>query len=157
MNSPLTKDEVTAFAGKNADYYWTRWTPLIQGQDWSGFNWAAFLLSGLWLAYRKMYGIALIFYAVALLGVFADQMRDERTERLQSWVPWLIAALCGGYGNRWYWSHATRLIDQLRVQQTGEGIPEGLLAKHGGTSILSAVAFFGLFMALAWLIILRIH
>ena len=85
MSSPLTQDEVTAFAGKNADYYWTRWTPLIQGQDWSGFNWAAFFFSGLWLAYRKMYGIALIFYAVALLGVFADQMRDERTERLQSW------------------------------------------------------------------------
>jgi hypothetical protein len=38
----LTKDEITAFVGKNADYYWTRWTPLIEGQDWTAFNWAAF-------------------------------------------------------------------------------------------------------------------
>ncbi|MSU34909.1 MAG: hypothetical protein EXS36_07310 [Pedosphaera sp.] len=34
MITKLTKDEITAFVGKNADYYFTRWTPLVEGQNW---------------------------------------------------------------------------------------------------------------------------
>src|SRR5678816_1813070 len=116
MSLPLTKEEVTAVAGRNADYYWTRWTPLNQGQNWTSFNWAAFFLTGLWLAYRKMYKLALIFYVILILGVLADHLNPDRKESFGSTFGWIIALICGAGANRWYWSHATELVDEARAQ-----------------------------------------
>jgi hypothetical protein len=65
----LIEPELRAFVGTNSNYYMNRWKPLLEGHDWSGFNWAACLLSELWLPYRTMYGLAAGFYGIAFLGV----------------------------------------------------------------------------------------
>ena len=57
--------EYRAFVGRNARYYLRKWSfaPDDSGST-RGFNWAAFLLSGLWLPYRKMYRVTFIFYSI---------------------------------------------------------------------------------------------
>src|SRR5262245_35166664 len=72
----LTEAEIKAFVGQNADYYSSRWTPLLEGKDWSGFNWAACFLSGLWLSYRKMYKAAFIFYGAVFLVTMLEEVAD---------------------------------------------------------------------------------
>jgi len=56
--SDLKDDEIAAFVGKKAGYYLEKWRPVLDGTgnagNVTGFNWAACLLSGLWLPYRKM-------------------------------------------------------------------------------------------------------
>ena len=62
--------QLRAFVGSKAQYYLDKWTPLLRSLSGNaGFNWAAFLLSGLWLPYRKMYKATLIFYAIIILWV----------------------------------------------------------------------------------------
>jgi hypothetical protein len=48
--------ETRAAIGPKADLYLRKWQAIPGG----GFNWAAFLLSGLWMSYRKMYRAAAI-------------------------------------------------------------------------------------------------
>jgi hypothetical protein len=51
-----TEEEIRAFVGPNSGYYLNAWQPALSDQgSVSGFNVAAFFLSGLWLGYRKMY------------------------------------------------------------------------------------------------------
>ena len=61
-----------AFVGTKADYYLEKWSPLAGHSGRSmGFNWAAFLLSGLWLAYREMYMVTTVFFAISLVESIA--------------------------------------------------------------------------------------
>jgi hypothetical protein len=139
MSPPLTKEEVTAITGRNAEYYWLRWTPLIQGQSWTSFNWAAFFLTGVWLSYRKMYGLAVVFYGILTLGLLADQLHPVNKETFGHTFGWIIALICGAGGNRWYWSHARSLAEEVRAQNGGGIESNQLLSRHGGTSISSGI------------------
>ena len=78
LDSPraqLTPQEVTAFVGRKAGYYLRKWSGALDGTgDSTGFNWAALLLSGLWLPYRKMYLTTTIFMALILLESIVEEV-----------------------------------------------------------------------------------
>src|SRR5437773_1330907 len=58
-----------AFVGTKADYYLGKWAAALKRRGaGTGFNWAAFLLSGLWMPYRKMYMPTVILYGAMLLS-----------------------------------------------------------------------------------------
>src|SRR6476660_7165703 len=102
MTTPtLTETEMRGFVGPNADYYLTRWKPMLEGQDWSGFNWAACLISGFWLPYRKMYGAATVVYGIAFLGTLIEELADAPNESsgLRPLVRLIVAVVCGAFGN----------------------------------------------------------
>ena len=141
---PKIKEEIAAFVGKNPDYYYTRWTPLLEGQGWTGFNWAAFFFSAFWLPYRKMYKTALVFYGCIFLAAIFEEIASKNgtPQALGQSLRLIAAIICGANGNRWYFDHATDVITQVRSKRLPDNIVIDELSKRGGTSIGAAVAFF---------------
>jgi hypothetical protein len=139
-----------AFVGPNADYYLAKWSSALQGTSGSiGMNWAAFFLSGFWFPYRKMYRLTFILYAFVIVETIGEDvvfLSLAGQETVPDWfnrvTTLVFAAVCGKYGNRWYLSHATRQVNELR----GEGLEnEALwhaLSRRGGTSLAAAFAMF---------------
>jgi hypothetical protein len=174
---PITEQELRAFVGPNSDYYLNKWWPGLKGhgagydqvaaaglmlaQPKTGFNWAAFFLTGLWLPYRKMYVPALILFGVILVKslfakvYFVGILGQPGAPYLLSWLVGLIAGIvCGSLGNRWYLSRARKVIAEVRSR----GLPEvehlREVSRRGGTSVLAALGFFAVFVvALLGLII----
>ena len=121
----------------------------------TGFNWVAFLLSGLWLPYRKMYMVATIFWAVILVEAIAEETlfvgilgKAETPAGLGRVVGLVASIICGAYGNRWYLSHARKVISDVRAQGLKEHAFAEMLSKRGGTSLGSSLGFFLLFMVI---------
>ena len=166
---PITEEEVKAFVGRKADYYCRKWSLALKGQGVghdqvavaglmlsqprTDFNWAAFLLSGLWLPYRKMYVLTLVFFGVILAESVLEEVffvgalgMPEPPAAVGRLVGLAAAIVCGCFGNRWYLSHARKVITEVRSQ----GLPEEeylrILSKRGGTSLSAALGFFVLFI-----------
>src|SRR5437870_11505904 len=114
MDSPITKEEIAAFVGDNADYYRTQWTPLMEGKKGTRFNWVAFLFGGFWLPYRKMYKPALILYVVICLEVILEETRFKEVKPFGNFIFLIIGLILGAFGNRLYFNHATAAITQVR-------------------------------------------
>lgn len=153
-----------AFVGSSANYYLGKWRRFV-GHERMGFNWAAFLLAGFWIGYRKMYLLSMIFFAVILVETVAEEVvfvgilgYPETPAGLSLFVTLVAALVCGSYGNRWYLSHARHVIADVRTQGLEEQALIEKLSKRGGTSLASALGLFSLYMVVscAALIILDI-
>src|SRR5262249_13397944 len=143
MTTPiLTEPEVRGFVGLNSDYYLSRWKPLLEGGDWSGFNWAACLLSGFWLPYRKMYGAAALFYVVAFLGVLLEEAVTPGKDSGLGFARVAAALICGAFGTQWYFRHTARNVAEARAAGVAEDELAHVLAKRGGTSVAAPILFF---------------
>jgi hypothetical protein len=155
--SNLNEQEIRAFVGRKAEFYLKKWQLALEGTgnagNATGFNWAASLLGGLWLPYRKMYRVAMIFYGIILLEtVFEDIVyigilgKPEAPGSIGRFVGTIVAIVCGGFANAWYLEHTQEAITELRSQ----GLPEYAylqeLAKRGGTNIAASLGFFIMFI-----------
>ncbi len=58
-------DDVKKLIDKNEAYYLTKFTEMKQNGKKTSWNWPAFLVSPLWLIYRKMYLYGVICYIVS--------------------------------------------------------------------------------------------
>jgi hypothetical protein len=147
--------DLRAFVGPNADYYLPKWLPRTPGsRASSGFNWAAFFLSGFWLPYRKMYRLAFILYAIVLVEstleslVFVTMLGEPAApEWVNHVITLLVAAVCGKYGNRWYLSHATKAISEVRAEGLESEDLWQRLSRRGGTNLAASLGMFALFVA----------
>lgn len=162
----LAAEELRAFVGRGADYYLNKWRAAIASKDGgTGFNLAAFVFSGIWLPFRKMYAVTLIFYGIVIAEAIAEQVvfvlimgEPEVPAGIDRLGDLIAAAVCGAYGNRWYLSHARRTIARLKA----EGMPREelleTLARRGGRSYLAAFGCFFLFalLIISFLIVLEI-
>jgi len=149
MDPKLTEEEIAAFVGKHADYYCTRWTPLIEGQNWTAFNWPAFFLSAFWLPYRKMYTTTFVFYVCIFLAAMVEEVASKHGAQQSGWhyLRLVAAIIVGANANRWYFDHATNVILEHRSKRLPDDVFMDELSKRGGTSIGAAVAFFVTFVA----------
>jgi len=151
----LKEFELRVFVGsRKADYYLTRWKPLLEGQGWSGFNWAACLFSKFWLPYRKMYGAAAVLYGIRFLNVFLEEvlLPPDMNSALAWTVRIAVAIICGVLGNQWYFRHAVKQVDQARAAGVTDTELIGALSRRGQTSVLAAILFFVGFLASTWLV-----
>jgi hypothetical protein len=145
--------DLRACVGPNADYYLRQWHGVLRGRNQgTGFNWAAFLLSGLWLPYRKMYLATLIFYSAIIAEMLLEGVLEVAIESPPP--PWLdrvtglaFAIVCGAFGNRWYLSHVTKVIARSRSDGLIGRDLKVRIARRGGTSLVAPLATFALFMA----------
>jgi hypothetical protein len=152
VTEPLTEQELRTFVGPRADYYLSKWAGDRRGM---GFNWAAFLLSGLWLPYRKMYLATFILYAIILVeSVLEDVVfvgilgQADTPAALPRIVALAVAITCGTLGNRWYYAHACSKIRGLREQGMPDETYLDSLGERGGTSVPAALGMFFLFLIL---------
>lgn len=155
----LTEQEVKAFVGPKADFYLRSWQQALGGDGRAtGFNRAALLLSGLWIPYRKMYRIAIIFFAVILLeslleGFMARVLGMHVPATVGQIVALTAAVVCGVLGNQWYLSHARKVIAEVRAR----GLPEEeylrVLSERGGTTLLGSLVAFALFLIVVFAVV----
>jgi hypothetical protein len=133
-----------AFVGSNADYYLRVWAPALTGESGDrGFNWAAAILSATWLLYRRMYGRALIVYAVLAAAAFIDVRSPADASGRRPPVVEVLAGggvvlVCGLWGNSWYLSRAHRAVRQTPGGGTDEATRQAALRRAGGTNLVGA-------------------
>jgi len=142
----LNEQEVGAFIGKEADYYFKKWQPILEGRGrWAGFNWAAFFLTDLWLAYRKMYKAIFVYYGAKiaggiLLGAIIGKHMDSNI--LEILFGLAAGIVCGVFGNMWYLSRTLKVVDEIRSQGLQEDAYFQSLSKFGGTNIRLSIGLF---------------
>ena len=147
--------QLAAIVGPNAGYYLQHWAALVRNRTGrAGFNWAAFFLSGLWVAYRKMYRVVVILFAVILAEAVVEEVifvhvmgKPEPPSFLSTVVALVVAIICGAYGNRWYFSHARAAVAELGRETLAEEPLLEALSKRGGTSVAASIAMLALFIA----------
>ena len=122
-------DELKAYVDKNTDYYLNQWEkPNQRGNPSYRFNWVAFFLTGIWMAYRQMY-----WQFLAVLGATVVVSLIVQTLGIsQAWIPNLAVGLvCGLFGSKWYHNHALRVIRKTRLKEPRADERIKLLAKRG--------------------------
>jgi Protein of unknown function (DUF2628) len=164
----LSEQEIKAFVGKRASYYLKKWPVAMvhSAADWGtsppsptvraravGFNWAAFLFSGIWMPYRKMYRATMIFYAIIIASSLAEQVVFVQMQGLEESPPaldrvlgLLVSVVFGSYANQWYLAHARRVVAEVRSL----GLPPErylqTLSQRGGANLAVGFGFFLLFI-----------
>jgi hypothetical protein len=137
--------ELAAYVGPRSDYYLRKWARRLDDPKGDvGINWVAFFFPSLWLAYRKMYSVAIAYFAVTfLLGaakevVFILVLHQPQSPVVVNLVfNVLIGLVCALYGNAWYLTQARRVIASLRAQGYQDQELQFALARRGGTSVLA--------------------
>jgi hypothetical protein len=145
----LTEREISAFVGKNADYYIRHWPhPRDLYGRARGFNWAAFFLGGLWIPYRKMYRATLILFAIVTASVVVDLIADDLGFKnpIGRIFQLAVAFVCGRYGNGWYLAHTRREVARVRALGLEDNAYDEALRRRGGTSLLASIGLFVLFL-----------
>lgn len=136
-----------AYFGSNADHYMIQLERIRNGQL-PAFNWAAFLITLFWMAYRRMHLLLTCVLVLSmfegtieslLMGVFGASYETERYLGLV--ISLVIGLLFGTFGDRMYIWDARRMI-RAEVARGPFHVPDILLARiasRGGTSWLPIV------------------
>ncbi len=135
------KEELLAFVGENAGYYEMAWF----SSDRPKFNWVAALFPLPWLVYRKMYGVAGVFFAnLVIVGGVLSIFLSEIV------ISVLAGAICGFLGNRWYFKHVHRKVALVQSKESTKEKRLEILARRGDVNLggAIAVAFIGLVLVI---------
>ena len=158
MQTAIRDAEIDAFVGPRAYNYRMKWPVSADGERVAfGFNWAACLLSGFWLPYRKMYRVGMILYGLILAESVAEEIFfvqvlhwREAPAQLSRAVGLAVAITCGALGNRWYLAHTTASIRRLRNERLNQDQYFRALSRSGGPNILAAIGMFVMFLLAAF-------
>ena len=99
-----------AYVQKKSDYYFAWWDKMDFENVPISWNWSAFLISVLWLGYRKMYGYILIFmsvYALANLAIFFSVISSPAVIIILNFA---FPILFGAFGNSLYRIHVNKKV-----------------------------------------------
>lgn len=163
IDEPREILEYRAAIGLNADYYLQCWGLLGDAQPrGAGFNLGACVLSGLWLPFRKMFRVTLVYYFLVLGWAFFEELVVIRlwNMELPGWLFSLIRltppAVCGLLANRWYFQFIQRLVEAAQAEEPDQDARLMLLQQRGGVSLLAAgsmVLLFSIMVGIALMII----
>ncbi|MBN2295369.1 MAG: DUF2628 domain-containing protein [Pirellulales bacterium] len=139
--------ELQAFVGPKADYYLQKWASIIHaGDNNAGFNWAAFFIAPLWLAYRKMYLVFTLFWSFICVEAILEDfvcIRILGHEEVPTLVDFgselAIDIICGMLANRCYLWHAKKQIAEIRAQGLEGDQLLWQITKRGGTSMRTSL------------------
>ncbi len=140
-NQPATDDLfATAIGPKNTDYY-LRYLQKSEGSPWqASWNWPAFLVTSLWLLYRKVW-LGWLIYVVLLpigLTVLTAVVGAGLGETAGTLIYFVgFAALMLAFpvwGNALYKRKLTALVDKAQRLHAEREAQRAYLARHGGTS-----------------------
>lgn len=150
----------------NQDYYLDRFLRFDDERKISPtWNWPAFLVTFYWLLYRKMWGLAAIYfllpYALWLVSLLVGAVAGSAVGFVVSlgYFGYLAAAfiVIPLYANGLYYRHCQKTIATVRAATQGTQRQLGELAGKGGTSraayvvilVLAGVAVIGMLAAIA--------
>jgi hypothetical protein len=142
----LPFDSTKTFVGPNGTYYDERW----RWMEWRGknrsWNWSAALTLGGWLAYRRLYALAVL-YLGWLAGLLLLALNGASLQLLAV-VFLAVAAIVGLYGNTLYQQRFRRMALEVAKNHQEYVARVGALAAAGGVDRravwIMAVAGLGL-------------
>lgn len=150
MTAELTETEkvaepaetVKTFIGKNHDYFFRKWEVAAQrGRTWS-WNWAAFLIGPVWLAYRKMYACTwMVLGVIAVESVVAYAI--DLPDSVDSSVGVAIGVVLGMNGNHLYKRHVEKKVEEITAANRVDQVDDAL-RRRGGTSIPAIFGYIGI-------------
>ncbi|WP_416148534.1 DUF2628 domain-containing protein [Salipaludibacillus sp. HK11] len=136
---------VFSIVEKNIGYYSEKWEKHRSPLTYSGWNWAAFLFTPAWLAYRHMYTWTFVFFSLYFLSsvfvAFIPYLIHIGWLSEPSWVMWtlvfplLINIFFGLKGNALY---TNRIIQLIQMKENQVSKPSAPLFNKTGTSWVSA-------------------
>lgn len=135
---PPAPDLYAAFVGDNYAYYARRWASMARSGKRFSFNWPAFWLSFVWLAYRKMYLYAFL-YVLFIVVESAIEIFLNVPDRAGLAIALAIGVATGGYANYVYRLHADKIIAEIKAA-SGPQDAAAQAARRGGTSLVAGVA-----------------
>lgn len=119
-----------AFVGPNAEYYLGRWRRPGGG----GWHWPAFFINVIWLAYRKMWGLAAAFFAGIMLMVLLSSLMPALAAVLP--LPLIGAAVWLALGaNRLYRREADKRLAAAGVDRLDRPAALDRARQVGGVSV----------------------
>ncbi len=140
----ITQGDFLNFIGAKADKYLTKFRKFhVDGRDKFAFtwHWPAFFFGMLWMAYRKLYGWALVVFLLSLVPFL----------NILLWPVW------GLTGNYLYYKHTRKKILNLKTTQTFSDSTqrEAALQKIGGVNVWAVIVVAVLGIALQVLVQLK--
>jgi len=124
-NINMDKGDLERFISKNTDYYMRKFEEINITKNKISWNWPAFLFTGWWMLYRKMYIQALL----VIIGVPVLSLIP-----VIGWIfPWAIWILGGMYGNSLYLDHINKKMDE--IDKFDSSMRDTLIYQKGGTLI----------------------
>ena len=131
-------DKLQAYAdvvGNNFDKYRKKWRlDERQPSAKDTWHWPAFFFGAMWMFYRKMYAIGVMWAGGSLL-LSAMLMLLGVPDLVASGISIGIAAAAGGLGNTFYLKHTQKLIQQVSSANAGRAHSmRAELRLRGGTS-----------------------
>lgn len=141
------KDEefYRAYFGKDSDYYIGVLKQKGEGRG-SRFNIYAFLFGLLWIAYRKMYIVAIAYLLLTLMINKFIRNQGVESDAYSFALSFGLATVLGLFGNNIYIWNATKNIERVKKVYTNDKDIETYLSKTGGTSYFAILAISLLFM-----------
>ena len=155
--------DLAAVVGNNAQYYMERFRRIERGGS-GGWNWAAFLLSPMWLFYRKQYAMGIVYlilqlmssvaytvmYAPASIAATAEEAEALLLAAVDGPMFWFVAALAfislalqillGMRANHFYLTHCEQKIAKAKTNAPNLSAAE--LTSIGGVSLGIAVLVY---------------
>lgn len=149
-------DLLSVFVGpKYAEYYERHFERFKNTGGAVSWNWPAFLIASVWLLYRKMWLLALLYWLVLPLslmfisGVVAAAVGPLASVYFYYGTSILISfVLMPMFANRFYYRHAQKKIDKVTAATTSPEQQSIEVARAGGTSsiALAVVPFILVFV-----------
>ena len=133
--------ELPMFIGeKKKDVYLKKFSDL--NDKIVGWNWCAFLLSGIWMLYRKMY---LFFFGLTAISVIITMLFGELMDNqvFNLVISLALGACVGLFGDKLYYIHAKRKFDKSESYEA--------FIRKGGTNLLAPIIFIVIIMFLSFL------
>lgn len=152
--STLSPDEAEAqerfaklrlFVGDNADTYMQKWAIMVLSGRRLTWNWAAFLFTWVWFAYRKMY-----FMAASLLVLHTLL---ELLAPTYFTITWLATAILSAiFANYIYFRRVTKKVNIIELTTFDPDLQIVKLYRKGGTSWWGVIIFFIIAFLMALLV-----
>ena len=127
----VPKEDVIDFVKDNKEYYREKFTQMKNNNMPISWNWGAFLFSGFWFLYRKMYLPAAI---ILLTDTLMTNMTGSRL------TTWIISLLCGIFANYQYLDYCENRVSKINKLDCEE--KQKRLSKQGGVSMISVIIGF---------------
>jgi hypothetical protein len=134
-----------AFVGPNADFYLGKWRTMEAQNKAYSWNWAAFLLSIYWLAYRKMFQPALIAAGAVMLLVIVKTLVPA-IGALANLLVLGIAAGVGWRGNTLYRDHVRRNLARIEAMNPDPQARLVAAPAQGGVSMPAALGLLAVWL-----------
>lgn len=144
-----TNGNLEKFTGLNAAHYLSQWAVMDSGKSRVLWHWRAFLFAPVWLAGRKLYFHAAIYYIILYFALFFGGLL-----MLPPFLTFLIVSIpCQVYTGlnayRLYRSYCESKIDEyLRFPKQGVN-EKKFYSRFGGVSVVMGFAALALFILVA--------